>query len=161
MINKVILTGRLTQDVELRQTNDGTLFTYFTVAVNRQGNRDATDFVPCVAWRSQAELLKNYLGKGSLIGVEGRIEVFTTQQDGQYNTRVNVNVNQIHFLEPKRDGGNYQPNDNSFNQTQEQNQGMTFEKQSNSNFSTTNNNLNESESSDVDFDEIDFENIKF
>ncbi len=148
MINRVILTGRLTNNVELRQTNDGTLFTYFTIAVNRQvSSSNSTDFVPCVAWRAQAELLKNYLGKGSLIGIEGRLEVFTTQQDGQYKTRINVNVSQIHFLEPKK-------NSNS-NVTNQDFSNVSFDQE------VRKENQNVDNNSEINFDEIDFDNIKF
>ncbi len=159
MINRVILTGRLTNDVELRQTNDGTLFTYFTIAVNRQGNNDTTDFVPCIAWRNQAELLKNYLGKGSLIGIEGRIEVFTTQQDGQYTTRVNVNVSQIHFLEPRKNSGNNSGN-NDFAEVSFSNDGRNSNVANNNTFQSQTSNI-EPNGDDVNFDDIDFENIKF
>lgn len=103
MINRVILTGRLTRDIELRTTNDGTPYTFFTIAVNRPGNNDQTDFVPCIAWRQTAELMNTYLNKGALIGVEGRLDVYTNNNDGQYETRVNVQVSQITFLESKAD----------------------------------------------------------
>ncbi len=101
MINRVILTGRLTNNVDLRKTNDGTPYTFFTLAVARNGKSDQTDFINCTAWRGTAELMANYLNKGSLIGVEGRIEVFTQQRDGNYDTRVNVNVGQVTFLETR------------------------------------------------------------
>ncbi len=101
MINRVILTGRITTDIELRQTNDGTNYTFFTIAVNRQGNNDQTDFISCVSWRNTAEFMNKYLSKGSLIGVEGRLEVYRTQKDGNYEIRTNVNVSQVHFLETK------------------------------------------------------------
>ncbi len=117
-MNKVILVGRVTSDIELRQTNDGTPYTYFTIAVNRVGNRDQTDFIPCVAWRGTSELMKNYVSKGSQIGVEGRIEVYTTQNDGQYNTRINVNVSQVEFLDSRRSTNSNETNEvkNSNNQ---------------------------------------------
>ncbi|KEK11021.1 hypothetical protein EP18_13675, partial [Lysinibacillus sphaericus] len=78
MINRVVLVGRLTKDPELRYTPNGIAATRFTVAVNRsfsnqQGEREA-DFINCVAWRKQAENLANFMRKGSLIGVEGRIQ---------------------------------------------------------------------------------------
>ncbi len=101
MINRVILTGRLTNNVELRKTNDGTPYTFFTLAVARNGRTDQTDFINCTAWRGTAELMAKFLNKGALIGAEGRIEVFTQQRDGNYDTRVNVNVSQITFLESK------------------------------------------------------------
>ncbi len=100
MINKVILTGRLTQDVELRRTNDGTPYAFFTIAVNRR-RQDQTDFIACTAWRQTAELMNQYLNKGSLIGVEGSLQVFSQQKDGKYETRTTVQVSNITFLESK------------------------------------------------------------
>ncbi len=100
MINKVILTGRLTQDVELRRTNDGTPYAFFTLAVNRR-QQDQTDFIACTAWRQTAELMNQYLNKGSLIGVEGSLQVFSQQKDGQYESRTTVQVSNITFLESR------------------------------------------------------------
>ncbi len=100
MINKVILTGRLTQDIELRRTNDGTPYAFFTIAVNRR-QQDQTDFIPCTAWRQTAELMAQYLTKGALIGVEGTLQVFSQQKDGNYETRTTVQVSQLTFLETK------------------------------------------------------------
>lgn len=90
MINRVVLVGRLTKDPELRYTPNGIASARFTVAVNRtfsnqQGEREA-DFINCQAWRKQAENLANYMKKGSLIGVEGRIQ--TGSYDGQDGKRV-------------------------------------------------------------------------
>ncbi len=100
MINRVILTGRLTQDVELRRTNDGTPYAFFTIAVNRR-QQDQTDFIACTAWRQTAELMNQYLNKGALIGVEGSLQVFTQQKNGQYETRTTVQVSQVTFLESR------------------------------------------------------------
>ncbi len=100
MINRVILTGRLTNNIELRRTNDGTPYTFFTIAVNRRNNDD-TDFISCVAWRQTAELMNQYLNKGSLIGAEGRLEVYSQQKDGEYINRTNVQVTNITFLESR------------------------------------------------------------
>lgn len=77
MINNVVLTGRLTKDPELRKTQSGTSVMSFTVAVNRKFKKDGeetADFVNCVAWNQTADYLANYHSKGSLIGVEGRIQ---------------------------------------------------------------------------------------
>ena len=117
MINKVILTGRLTSDIQLRRTNDGTSYTFFTIAVNRR-QQDQTDFISCISWRQTAELMDKYLNKGSLIGVEGRIEVFTQRKDGNYDTRTNVNVTQVTFLESKTQSDNrsYDQKTNNSNQ---------------------------------------------
>ena len=78
MINRVILVGRLTKDPEYRQTPSGVSVATFTLAVNRsftnsQGEREA-DFINVVVFRKQAENVNNYLSKGSLAGVDGRIQ---------------------------------------------------------------------------------------
>ena len=90
MINRVVLVGRLTKDPELRYTPSGVPMARFTVAVNRtfsnqQGEREA-DFIGCIAWRKQAENLANFMKKGSLVGVEGRIQ--TGSYEGQDGKRV-------------------------------------------------------------------------
>ena len=80
MINRVILVGRLTKDVELRKTPAGNSVVSFTLAVSRRvsknntSNQPTADFISCVAWNQTADLMKNYLHKGSQIGVEGRIQ---------------------------------------------------------------------------------------
>ncbi len=126
MINRVILTGRLTQDVELRRTNDGTPYVFFTIAVNRR-QQDQTDFISCTAWRQTAELMNQYLNKGALIGVEGSLQVYSQQKDGQYETRTTVQVSTITFLE-SRAQANARTAEQSLNtQTVQQNeQPMTF-----------------------------------
>lgn len=78
MMNRVVLVGRITHDLELAYTTAGVAVMSFSLAVNRnyvneQGERDA-DFIRCVAWRGQAENMAKYVGKGSLIGVDGRIQ---------------------------------------------------------------------------------------
>lgn len=102
MLNKVILIGRITSDIELRKTNSDSVYTYFTIAVNRaRGVEQKTDFISCVSWRKTAELMAQYLRKGSLIAVEGRLEVFRLDKEGSYETRTNVNVLGVQFLESK------------------------------------------------------------
>lgn len=91
MINKSIITGRLTKDVDLRKTGSGTSVASFTLAVNRkfvkEGEQEA-DFINCVAWRQSADFLKQYAGKGDMIGVEGRIQ--TRSYDDQNGRKVYV-----------------------------------------------------------------------
>ena len=91
MINRVVLVGRLTRDPELRKTQGGTSVCSFTMAVGRrvqtQGQPDA-DFINCVAWNKTADLMTQYLHKGSLIGLEGRIQ--TRSYDNQQGQRVYV-----------------------------------------------------------------------
>ena len=101
MINRVILTGRITTDIVLKTTNDGVPYTFFRVAVARRKNREEADFISCVAWRGTAEFINQYLNKGSLVGIEGRLEVFTQQKDGQWETRTTVQVSNLESLETK------------------------------------------------------------
>ncbi len=75
MINRTVLVGRITKDPELKKTNTGKSVVSFTIAVNRRfGEQDQADFINCVAWNQQADFLANYIPKGSLLGVEGRIQ---------------------------------------------------------------------------------------
>ena len=104
MLNKVILIGRLVKEIELRETNSGIPYTYVTLAVGRPGQNDQTDFIDCVAWRSTAEILKKFTNKGSLIAVEGRIEVYSTESNGNYDKRVNVNIRTVTLLDSKKTG---------------------------------------------------------
>lgn len=109
MINRVILTGRLTKDPELRYTPKGVPVATFTLAVNRtfsnqQGEKE-TDFINCVVWRRQAENAANFLKKGSLAGVDGRLQ--TRNYEGQDGKRVYVTevlAESVQFLEPKGSG---------------------------------------------------------
>jgi single-strand DNA-binding protein len=106
MMNRVILVGRLTKDPELRYTPSGVAVATFTLAVNRsytnqQGEREA-DFINCVVWRKPAENVANYLKKGSLAGVDGRLQ--TRNYEGQDGRRVyvtEVTAESVQFLEPK------------------------------------------------------------
>ena len=97
MINRVVLVGRLTKDVEVRKTQTGLSVASFTVACDRRtsrsqdGNQQTADFINCVAWRQSADFLGQYARKGALVGVEGRIQTRSyDRQDGtkQYVTEV-------------------------------------------------------------------------
>ena len=92
MINRAELTGRITRDPELRYTQNGTAVVQFTLAVDRQfrnqdGEREA-DFINCVIWRKSAENFANFTHKGSKIGVDGRIQ--TRSYENQQGNRVYV-----------------------------------------------------------------------
>ncbi|HFI0645649.1 TPA: single-stranded DNA-binding protein [Streptococcus suis] len=92
MINNVVLVGRMTRDAELRYTPSNQAVATFTLAVNRNfknqdGEREA-DFINVVIWRQQAENLANWAKKGALIGVTGRIQ--TRSYDNQQGQRVYV-----------------------------------------------------------------------
>ncbi|ORJ52914.1 single-stranded DNA-binding protein [Levilactobacillus brevis] len=111
MINRVVLTGRLTRDVDLRYTQGGAAVATFNLAVdrrftNQQGEREA-DFVSCVIWRKPAENFANFFHKGSLVGIEGRIQ--TRNYENQQGQRVYVTeviVENFSFLESKNSTGN-------------------------------------------------------
>lgn len=111
MLNNVSLVGRLTKDVELRYTPSNVAVSTFTLAVNRtfkneNGDREA-DFINCVMWRQQAENLANWAKKGALIGITGRIQ--TRSYDNQQGQRVYVTevvAEQFQLLESKGQQGN-------------------------------------------------------
>lgn len=73
-LNRTILVGRITRDPELKKTQSGISVVSFTLAVNRQFNKEETDFINCVAWRNSADFLGNYIKKGALLGVDGRLQ---------------------------------------------------------------------------------------
>ena len=107
-INRVVLVGRLTKDPELAYTPNGIAVAKFTLAVNRtfssqSGEREA-DFINCIVWRKQAESTANFLHKGSLAGVEGRIQTRSFEgTDGKRVFMTEVVADSVQFLEPKRD----------------------------------------------------------
>ncbi|MFE8704091.1 single-stranded DNA-binding protein [Cytobacillus sp. FJAT-54145] len=112
MMNRVVLVGRLTKDPELRYTPNGVAVATFTLAVNRaftnqQGEREA-DFINCVVWRKPAENVANFLKKGSLAGVDGRIQTRNFEgQDGKRVYLTEVLAESVQFLEPRNaSGGN-------------------------------------------------------
>lgn len=111
MLNRVILIGRLTKDPELRYTPAGVAVAQFTLAVDRtfssnQGEREA-DFIPIVTWRQLAETCANYLRKGRLAAVEGRIQVRNYENnEGRRVYVTEVIADNVRFLESaNRDGG--------------------------------------------------------
>ena len=117
-MNKVIITGRLTADPELRQTQSGIASCRFTVAVDRKfadketGERQA-DFITCVAWRQTAEFLSKYFNKGKMICVEGNLRTGSYQDKNHgdvthYTTE--VYVDNVEFCGGKNDNGGNQTN---------------------------------------------------
>ena len=107
MINNIVLVGRTTKAIELKQNKNGTNYVQFTLAVNRpykdeQGGQQA-DFITCVAWNKTAEILSTYVSKGTMIGVEGRLQVRNYENEAggrQYLSE--VLVNRFAFLESKK-----------------------------------------------------------
>ena len=101
-MNKVVLIGRVTKDIEVRKTNSGKSFTRFTLAVNRRGKDAGANFITCVAWEKTADLLGAYVKKGNQIGICGRIETGKYEdRDGKTVFTTDVMVEEMDFLEPK------------------------------------------------------------
>ena len=109
-MNRVELIGRLTRDPELRYTGSNIATTRFTLAVNRpfqgQNGEQGTDFINIVVWRKQAENVKKYCTKGSLVAVEGRIQTGSYEKDGQRVFTTDVVADSVQFLESKSQSQN-------------------------------------------------------
>lgn len=109
-LNKVILAGKLTADPELKKTTaNETSVCSFTVAVNRrftrQGEQQQADFINCVAWRQQAELLSRYFRKGSSVCIVGNIQNRSwTDQQGNKRYTTEVIVDELNFVDSKGEG---------------------------------------------------------
>ena len=106
MLNRIVLVGRLTKDPELRYTSgNGVAVASFTLAVNRrftQGGKKEADFIPIVVWRAQAENCAKYLGKGSLVAAEGRLQVRSYEdREGQRRYVTEVVAESVQFLDSK------------------------------------------------------------
>lgn len=106
MLNRVILIGRLTKDPELRYTPAGVAVTQFTLAVDRPFNNNGekeADFIPVVTWRQLAETCANYLRKGRLTAVEGRIQIRNYENnEGKRVYVTEVIADNVRFLESGR-----------------------------------------------------------
>lgn len=107
-MNKWTGIGRLTKDVDLATTPNGVSVAKFTIAVNRSftnadGEREA-DFINCVAWRKTAEILEKYCQKGDRIGVVGELQTRNYKtKDGEKRTATEIIVDEVEFLEKKKD----------------------------------------------------------
>lgn len=101
-MNSIQLIGRLTADVELKQTQSGISVCQFNLAVDRPRVKDTTDFIPCVAWRNTAEFICKYFKKGNKIALNG---VLTSRKwedkDGNNRTAYEVLAESVEFCESK------------------------------------------------------------
>ncbi|ENJ3984351.1 single-stranded DNA-binding protein [Staphylococcus pseudintermedius] len=118
MLNRTVLVGRLTKDPDFRTTPSGVEVATFTLAVNRnfksKDGEQQADFINCVVFKKQAENVKNYLSKGSLAGVDGRLQSRSYEnQEGRRVYVTEVICDSVQFLEPKS-------NNQSNNQPQQQ-----------------------------------------
>ncbi|EPT8861433.1 TPA: single-stranded DNA-binding protein [Listeria innocua] len=176
MMNRVVLVGRLTKDPELRYTPAGVAVATFTLAVNRtftnqQGEREA-DFINCVVWRKPAENVANFLKKGSMAGVDGRVQ--TRNYEGNDGKRVYVTeivAESVQFLEPRNSNGgsgnnnyqggnnnnNYNNGGNNFGQAPTNNGGFGQDQQQsqNQNYQSTNNDPFASDGKPIDISDDD------
>lgn len=143
MMNRVILTGYLTKDPDLKYTRTGVAVCTVTLAVNRtHGNRDEADFISVVVWRKQAENLANYMRKGGMMGVDGRLHTRNYKDsDGKRVYVTEVIAETISFLtrppnsqqsqsnsqfQHAGHGGNQWGNQGGWQQGQSSNQGNRF-----------------------------------
>ena len=126
MINRTVLVGRLTRDPELKHTANNSAVVSFTLAVNRQftnsqGEREA-DFINCVIWRKAAENFVKFTSKGSLVGIDGRIQ--TRNYENKQGQRVYVTevvVENFSLLESKNANSSDNTNNNTNNQSNNSN----------------------------------------
>lgn len=139
MINRCVLVGRMTKNPELRRTNTGTPVTSFTLACNRtfkSADGQDADFIPCVIWNKGAENVERYCSKGSLVGVEGRLQSRSYDNShGQKVFVVEVVCDSVQFLETKKENTGNQantgypqsyPQQQSYQQQYQQNDFISF-----------------------------------
>lgn len=109
MLNRVILIGRLTKDPELRYTPNGVAVAKFTLAVDRRQVKDRekeTDFIDIVVWQKQAETCANYLGKGRLVAVDGRLQIRSYDDNQGIRRKASeVVAETVRFLDRAKEGG--------------------------------------------------------
>ena len=100
-MNNVSLVGRITKDIEVKEYS-GTAVAKFTLAVNRGGKDAGADFISCTAFNKTADLMEQYLSKGSQIGVQGRIQTGSYEKDGVTHYTTDVLVDRVEFLDSKK-----------------------------------------------------------
>lgn len=104
MLNKVVIMGRLTREVDLRHTESGKAVANFTLAVDRDHNREETDFIDVVAWNKTAEFVSKYFRKGSMCIATGALQMRKYEaKDGTNRTAYEIVADNIYFGESKKD----------------------------------------------------------
>ena len=101
MLNKIVVMGRLTRDVELRYTQNQHPVASFTIACDRDLGEKQTDFLDCVAWKKTAEFVNNYFRKGSMAIVSGRLQIREWEKDGNKRKTAEIVVDSIYFGESR------------------------------------------------------------
>ncbi|HKL61368.1 MAG TPA: single-stranded DNA-binding protein [Acholeplasma sp.] len=116
MLNRVVLVGRITKDPELKRTQSNIAVVSFSLAIDRQftneqGERQA-DFIQCVVWRKQAENVAQYVKKGALLGIDGRIQTRNYETaNGETRYVTEVLCDSVQFLESRKSQENTSPQD--------------------------------------------------
>lgn len=116
MLNKVVLIGRLTKDVDLKfLPGSGVAVANFSIAVDRsfkkEGQQDV-DFIPITVWNKQAESASKYIHKGSLVGISGRLQISSYEaKDGAKRYRTDVVADEVQFLDSKGDSNSQSPSE--------------------------------------------------
>ena len=115
MLNRIIIMGRLTKDVELRHTQSGVPVASFTIACDRDfkskdGTKE-TDFIDIVAWRNTADFVSKYFSKGRMAVVEGTLQTRTYEKDGSKRKVYEVAADNIYFADSKKDSAPADPLD--------------------------------------------------
>lgn len=111
-INKVILVGRISNDIIINKSQSGTSMCNFSIAVDRYMGKDkekATDFIRCTAFGSTADILGKYAGKGKQVAVEGNIKTGSYEKDGVKHYTQDVQIDKVELLGGKSDGNATQP----------------------------------------------------
>lgn len=109
MLNRTVLVGRMTKDPEMRVSPSGVTVTTFTLAVNRAFKKDETDFISVVCFKKAAENVNNFCSKGSLVGVDGRIQTRNYEnKEGRKVYVTEVVADSVQFLETKGKNENAQ-----------------------------------------------------
>lgn len=114
-MNLVVLTGRLTRDPEVKFGQSGKAYTKFSLAVDRAFQKGETDFINCAAFGKTAELIGEYLRKGSKMGVTGSLLMNRYEVNGEKRTSYEVAVNNIEFLDSKQDNSSWNSSGNNSN----------------------------------------------
>lgn len=134
MINRVVLVGRLTKDPVLRKTQSGASITSFTVACDRRiktEGQPTADFINCTTWNKVADLVNQYVHKGSLVGVEGRIQTRSyDDKDGKKVFVTEILADSVQFLDSKSDRQQNAPQQQSYSAPAEDKDSVGFEIQS-------------------------------
>lgn len=105
MLNKIIIMGRLTRNPELRHTQSGKSVANFAVAVDRDFEKNQTDFIEVVCWGNTADFVSSYFTKGRMAVVSGRLQIREwTDKDGSKRKQAEVVADNVYFGDSKREG---------------------------------------------------------